>query len=87
MKQINQLAQRSKKKFTIKKRSLEKGYNFDLYFLIGFPRSGTTLLDTILRTHPSIKVLEEKLRKSYDTHSLFLIAKTKSFLYYEENTK
>ncbi len=34
--------------------------NKDLVFLIGFPRSGTTLLDTILRTHKSIKVLEEK---------------------------
>ena len=31
----------------------------DPVFLIGFPRSGTTLLDTILRTHTSIKVLEE----------------------------
>ena len=29
-------------------------------FLIGFPRSGTTLLDTILRSHPAIDVLEEK---------------------------
>ena len=29
-------------------------------FLIGFPRSGTTLLDTILRSHPQIDVLEEK---------------------------
>ena len=28
-------------------------------FLIGFPRSGTTLLDTILRSHPSVEVLEE----------------------------
>ncbi len=28
-------------------------------FLIGFPRSGTTLLDTILRTHSNIDVLEE----------------------------
>ena len=31
----------------------------DPIFLIGFPRSGTTLLDTILRSHPSIKVIEE----------------------------
>tara|TARA_B100002019_G_scaffold290849_1_gene309487 strand:+ start:1328 stop:3043 length:1716 start_codon:yes stop_codon:yes gene_type:complete len=31
----------------------------DPYFLVGFPRSGTTLLDTILRSHPSIEVLEE----------------------------
>ena len=29
-------------------------------FLIGFPRSGTTLLDTILRTNNSIEVIEEK---------------------------
>ena len=28
--------------------------------LIGFPRSGTTLLDTILRSHPDIDVIEEK---------------------------
>ena len=30
-------------------------------FLIGFPRSGTTLLDSILRSHSNIFVLEEKL--------------------------
>ena len=28
-------------------------------FLVGFPRSGTTLLDTILRSHPDISVIEE----------------------------
>ncbi|MEZ5809969.1 MAG: sulfotransferase [Rhizobiaceae bacterium] len=28
-------------------------------FLVGFPRSGTTLLDTILRSHPGIAVVEE----------------------------
>ena len=28
-------------------------------FIIGFPRSGTTLVDTILRGHPSINVTEE----------------------------
>ena len=28
-------------------------------FLLGFPRSGTTLLDTMLRGHPRIAVLEE----------------------------
>ncbi|MDA8731752.1 sulfotransferase [Luminiphilus sp.] len=28
-------------------------------FLVGFPRSGTTLLDSILRSHSQIKVLEE----------------------------
>ena len=34
--------------------------DINLVFLVGFPRSGTTLLDTILRTHSKIKVLEEK---------------------------
>ena len=29
-------------------------------FMFGFPRSGTTLLDTILRSHPMIEVVEEK---------------------------
>ena len=29
-------------------------------FLIGFPRSGTTLLDTVLRSHPELDVIEEK---------------------------
>jgi len=32
----------------------------NLVFLIGFPRSGTTLLDSILRSHSCINVLEEK---------------------------
>jgi hypothetical protein len=29
-------------------------------FLVGFPRSGTTLLDTILMSHPGTEVLEEE---------------------------
>ena len=29
-------------------------------FLLGFPRSGTTLLDTVLRSHPDVEVIEEK---------------------------
>lgn len=29
-------------------------------FLVGFPRSGTTLLDTVLMGHPDIEVLEEE---------------------------
>ena len=32
----------------------------NLVFLIGFPRSGTTLLDTILRSHSQTLLLEEK---------------------------
>ena len=34
-------------------------------FLAGFPRSGTTLLDTILRSHPNIEVLEEKDARAF----------------------
>lgn len=29
-------------------------------FLVGFPRSGTTLLDTVLRSHSKVTVIEEK---------------------------
>jgi len=32
----------------------------DPVFLVGFPRSGTTLLDSILRSHPGIAVVEEQ---------------------------
>ena len=48
-------------------------------FLIGFPRSGTTLLDTVLRTHSEIEVVEEqwmvsnieqKLTKSLNTNQI-----------------
>lgn len=36
-------------------------------FLVGFPRSGTTLLDTILMGHPQLEVLEEEptVRKAH----------------------
>lgn len=38
-------------------------------FLVGFPRSGTTLLDTILMSHPQTEVLEEEpaLRHALET--------------------
>ncbi|WP_417482655.1 sulfotransferase [Maricaulis sp.] len=32
----------------------------NIAFLVGFPRSGTTLLDTILRSHSRVSVVEEK---------------------------
>ena len=32
----------------------------DPAFLVGFPRSGTTLLDTILMAHPKVEVMEEE---------------------------
>ena len=47
------------KNFFIKNNTLKKN-KFSPVFLIGFPRSGTTLLDTILRSHPEIDVIEEK---------------------------
>ena len=37
-----------------------KNYEFSPTFLVGFPRSGTTLLDTILRSNSKIEVVEEK---------------------------
>jgi predicted Zn-dependent protease len=40
---------------------LDSGPRKSPAFLVGFPRSGTTLLDTFLRGHPNVEVLEEKL--------------------------
>ena len=57
----------SKRLASLKSTSLDKPVNriieqpdFLPAFLVGFPRSGTTLLDTILRSHSSIDVVEEK---------------------------
>ena len=44
----------------IKLFSSKKNENYKPIFMFGFPRSGTTLLDTILRSHPMIEVVEEK---------------------------
>ena len=50
------------KDFNLKNWSIskEKSKFHDPIFLIGFPRSGTTLLDTILRTNKLVEVIEEK---------------------------
>jgi len=51
------------RKFFVKenfKKTLNITKHDNLVFLIGFPRSGTTLLDSILRTHSKTLVLEEK---------------------------
>ena len=42
------------------KKILKTPKHKNLVFLVGFPRSGTTLLDTILRSHSKTLVLEEK---------------------------
>ena len=50
------------KKYNSKLKNISNGIDHsNLAFLIGFPRSGTTLLDTILRSHSQTLVLEEKL--------------------------
>lgn len=43
-------------------------------FLVGFPRSGTTLLDTMLMSHPNVEVLEEEraLHTGFDLFPSFL---------------
>ncbi len=49
------------KKNKPKQMNISGGINHsNLVFLIGFPRSGTTLLDTILRSHSKTMVLEEQ---------------------------
>jgi len=45
--------------FSWNNKDQKNSYN-DPIFLVGFPRSGTTLLDTILRSHPKVNVIEEK---------------------------
>ena len=53
----------------------------NLVFLIGFPRSGTTLLDTILRTHSKTLVLEEKTYLE-NTRNYYFTSKNKIKNYY-----
>ena len=52
------------KKFYTNKKLKNNYKNFNnhvnIVFIVGFPRSGTTLLDTILRSHSKTLVLEEK---------------------------
>lgn len=65
------------KKFFIKKNfqniidRLEYKDYTNIVFLVGFPRSGTTLLDSILRSHSKINVLEEKPYLLNLRHSFF----------------
>ena len=54
------------------------GVRQDPVFLVGFPRSGTTLLDTILRTHSMIEVVEES--PALDRAETLLRANTASLL-------
>ncbi len=53
------------------KKNLNNTLDKNLVFLVGFPRSGTTLLDSILRTHSKISVLEEKTYLLDARHNYF----------------
>jgi tetratricopeptide (TPR) repeat protein len=56
----NQLQQLKLKLTSRATNSEDNGETISPIFLVGFPRSGTTLMDTILRSHSKIEVLEEK---------------------------
>ena len=58
-KNIDRLTQDFKNQTNPRLNKLDIGSEISPAFIIGFPRSGTTLLDTILRSHPSIQVVEE----------------------------
>ena len=61
----------NKTNVNIIKKNLNNTFDKNLVFLIGFPRSGTTLLDSILRTHSKISVLEEKTYLLEARHNYF----------------
>ena len=61
MAKVDQYLKQSYSNFSPKKKiQTTTNINAKHFFLIGFPRSGTTLLDTILRSHQDILVVEEK---------------------------
>ena len=59
----------------------------NLVFLIGFPRSGTTLLDTILRSHSQTLVLEEKPYLLNIRHQFYKNHEISDILKMSETTK
>ena len=59
----------------------------NLIFLIGFPRSGTTLLDSILRTHSNTIVLEEKSYLLDIRHDFYKNNKISKLLNLEDKSK
>jgi hypothetical protein len=67
------------KKTNLKQWSISKSVDQrkDPVFLVGFPRSGTTLLDTILRSHPMVEVIEEKFMVKEMIESLSILTKGK----------
>ncbi len=59
----------------------------NLTFIIGFPRSGTTLLDTILRSHSKTLVLEEKPYLLNIRHNFYKNHQLPDILNISENEK
>ncbi|HEU5481797.1 MAG TPA: sulfotransferase, partial [Sphingomicrobium sp.] len=57
---LHELAQKITPEWAARVPRLNEPVARRLSFLLGFPRSGTTLLDTFLVGHPEIEVLEEK---------------------------
>ena len=57
---IHSLADTVTPEWTAKLRPLDPGPRRPPTFLVGFPRSGTTLLDTFLMGHPDTEVIEER---------------------------
>lgn len=59
-KRMHALADATTPQWAARLRPIEPGPRRPPAFLVGFPRSGTTLLDTFLMGHPDVVVLEEK---------------------------
>lgn len=58
--ELHELADRITPEWAARVPRLDEPAGRRLSFLLGFPRSGTTLLDTFLMGHPEVEVLEEK---------------------------
>ena len=57
---INEYLKLSKKLIKVNSKKQKNNMVISPIFLVGFPRSGTTLLDAILSSHKKIKVVEEQ---------------------------
>jgi len=76
------------KKNNYKLKNISSGVDHsNLAFLIGFPRSGTTLLDTILRSHSQTLVLEEKPYLLDIRHEFYKTHEISEILKLDENEK
>tara|TARA_B100000029_G_scaffold128217_1_gene121767 strand:+ start:382 stop:1965 length:1584 start_codon:yes stop_codon:yes gene_type:complete len=57
---INKCLKLSNKSIKVNHKKQKNNHGISPIFLVGFPRSGTTLLDAILSSHKKIKVVEEQ---------------------------